>query len=72
MHNTNAILKRFGGNICRRCLNAEIEPIHLSPDDCVYQGYGTCPLCQQQGKHIVMGFTLRGKIKLIGKKPSLH
>ncbi|MBQ9326468.1 MAG: hypothetical protein IJ246_11955 [Clostridia bacterium] len=59
----------YGGYICRQCINSEVPKIHLHPSDVVYIGYGRCPRCHRPDRHLVSGFTFRGKLKLLGKKP---
>ena len=40
------VRKRFGGNICRRCLNRKYG-LRLRPEDCRYDSYcpSVCPCC---------------------------
>lgn len=46
MATMRSIKKRFGGEICRRCLN-EVYGLNLSPNDCLYTSYSpaVCPCC---------------------------
>ncbi len=68
MLTTGKIRKKYGGNVCRSCVN-EILNIHLHPYECRYEkGRADCPGCGESGKHIVKGFRLRGLKLTIGKK----
>lgn len=59
------INKKYGGNICRRCIN-ETYKIHLNHSDCLYgDPYpAQCPRCKDM-RNIVSGFQFSGFIKLL-------
>jgi len=64
-----AIQKKYGQNICRRCIN-RLTGAALERKNCIYASYpGTCPVCGVP-QNIVTGFRLSGKLMLIGKKLS--
>lgn len=46
MATIQSIRKRFGGYICRRCLNEQFD-LRLSPEDCSYDQHAlsVCPCC---------------------------
>ena len=58
------ISNRFGGCICRRCINMNYDA-KLTRDDCKYTGREECPSCEEV-RHLVSGFTLSGKAKMRG------
>ena len=63
------IIKQFGRNICRRCINKSYN-ISLLNTDCYYNfPYPQkCPCCNEM-KNIVTGFRLSGYLKsMITKK----
>ncbi len=62
------IIKQFGGNICRQCIN-KTNKIHLLHSDCRYELMypRKCPCCGEM-KNIVTGFVLSGYVKSIFKK----
>ena len=59
------IAARFGGPICRRCINAQYG-VSLKPFDCKYPYpyKDTCPRCGEM-QNIVDGFRISGKIKML-------
>ena len=61
------IQKRFGGNVCRQCIN-ETYDLHLLHTDCRYDHPypSLCPNCRQM-KNIVTGLQLSGFMKLLTK-----
>ena len=61
------IRSRFGGEICRRCINAAYRA-HLTPQDCRY-GYPYPSRCFRCGEvhNIVTGLRLSGRLKLLFK-----
>ena len=66
MINTKKIAERYGGNICRRCINEDYR-VHLTPDDCMYsKKKQECPRCGWLS-NIVNGFTFSGKRKMLFK-----
>ncbi|MBR2287775.1 MAG: hypothetical protein IJ865_05985, partial [Clostridia bacterium] len=67
MWTTRRVRKSYGGNVCRHCIN-DMTYVHLYPKDCVYAPQrDVCPRCKKENKHIVSGFKLSGKWKLLGK-----
>ncbi len=44
MITTKKIEKRFGGYICRRCIN-EVYKVDLTRHDCIYKSFDVCPRC---------------------------
>ena len=65
MLSTKRIARRYGDNICRRCIN-RVYHARLKNQDCVYGYYYNCPRCKQP-HHIVIGFTASGKLKMLLK-----
>ncbi|MBQ1504445.1 MAG: hypothetical protein IIZ49_03545 [Oscillospiraceae bacterium] len=63
----NAIRSRFGGPICRRCIN-ETYRANLTPADCryPYPFKNRCPCCGEQ-RNIVGSFRLSGQMKMLFK-----
>ena len=61
------IISKFGGNICRQCINKKYN-IHLIHKDCRYDIIypSLCPKCNEM-KNIVTGFQLSGYLKLLFK-----
>ncbi len=66
MFNAKPIHDRFGDYICRRCVNRECN-VNLTPPDCQYGYYYTCPCCGEK-HHIVTGFTPQGLLKMLFKR----
>lgn len=67
MWTTKKLIREYGGNVCRHCIN-DVTYVHLYPKDCIYEtGRGVCPRCHMANKHIVRGFKFSGKWKLKGK-----
>ena len=62
------VRRKFGGLVCRRCVNAAFNARLLS-SDCLYESgeASYCPGCDGT-HHIVSGFRLSGKLKLLFKK----
>ena len=65
MLTTKRIVSKYGGNICRHCINAQYH-IHLYPADCVYEDHRKCPRCREV-KNIVGGFQGKGVWKMLLK-----
>ena len=67
MANMEAIKKRFGGHICRRCLN-EVYGLSLQPEDCRYENFcpSVCPRCGEV-QNIVSRVSLPQRILLYFK-----
>ncbi len=63
MLSAKPIHDRYGDYICRRCINREYR-VKLVPEDCHYGYDYECPCCHVM-RHIVTGFTLRGRVKMI-------
>ena len=65
MLTTRPILRRFGMYLCRDCINREYG-VHLKREDvrCKYTK-DVCPYCGATN-HVVVGFTLTGKLKMRG------
>ena len=66
MLNPKPIHDRFGDYICRRCINKEYR-VKLVPPDCQYGYDYICPRCHEK-HHIVTGFTLSGRLKMLLKR----
>lgn len=64
-----SIRETYGRDICRRCLN-RLCRTRLEPSDCRYaEPYPQlCPCCGEM-RSIVTGFSLSGRLKLLGKTP---
>lgn len=60
------IISKFGGNICRRCINETFNSTLLS-EDCLYEMYPSKCSCCGEMRNIVSGFRSSGKIKLLFK-----
>jgi len=56
---------QYGDNICRRCINKRFH-VDLQQEDCLYGYMYKCPGCKQ-GRQIVVGLTLSGKLKTLLK-----
>ena len=65
MLSTSRIKRKFGDNICRRCINRRYK-VHLTPKDCRYGYYYACRSCHEL-HHIVTDFTLSGHLKMLFK-----
>ena len=63
----NTIRVKFGGNICRRCINEEFGA-NLQQADCEYKipFPQICPRCRNVA-NIVTGFRMTGRLKLLAK-----
>ncbi len=62
------IRKKFGGNVCRQCINKEYG-VHLLHTDCKYDMMMypmLCPSCNEM-KNIVSGLQISGLAKLMFK-----
>lgn len=59
MITTKKIEKRFGGYICRRCIN-EVYKVNLTRHDCVYKSFDVCPRCGVE-HNIVHDFRSSGR-----------
>ena len=57
------IRRRFGDNICRRCINKKYH-VQLEPVDCRYGYTHVCPCCKLS-RNIVIGFTASGHAKML-------
>ena len=57
------IHKKYGGNVCRQCINKAFG-IHLNHTDCKYDLLypGKCPGCGEM-KNIVTGLRMSGRFK---------
>ena len=66
MLTTKPVYKHFRGYLCRRSLSREYR-VHMTPKDCRYQRVNLCPCCCASN-HVVVGFTLRGHIKMLFKR----
>ena len=62
---TKRIRRRFGDNICRRCINSTYH-VRLNPSDCLYRYSSECRCCGGM-HHIVAGFRLSGRLKMLLK-----
>ena len=62
------IRRKYGGLICRRCINAAYG-VRLMPSDCLYESEtpSYCVCCDGT-HHLVSGFRARGKLKVLFKK----
>ena len=60
------IKKRYGDYLCRRCIN-RLYSLNLDTEDCLYGFYYKCRECKQD-RHIVVGFTAKGKWKTLLKQ----
>ena len=63
MLSVKRIKRRFGGDICRDCINRTYRA-RLDPEDCVYGYLYTCPSCGEV-RNIVVGLTPAGRLKLL-------
>lgn len=63
MWTTRRIRAKYGGNICRMCVNHEYR-VHLERRDCRYGKTESCRLCGSY-HHPVKGFTLSGHVKML-------
>ena len=61
------IKKKFGGLICRSCINKEYN-VNLNRSDCIY-GIPFPDICRccEEHKNIVTDFTFGGKLKMLFK-----
>ncbi len=61
------IKKRFGGCVCRQCINKTYK-LHLIHQNCIYglMYPAQCPNCMEM-KNIVTGLKLSGFFKLLFK-----
>ena len=66
MLDAKPIHDRYGDYICRRCINREYH-VKLVPSDCKYGYDHVCPCCLMK-RHIVTGFNLSGRIKMLFKR----
>ena len=58
------IIVKYGGYLCRRCLD-RYYGVHLSHRD-VIETEGRCACCKKPGR-LVSGLKLGGRIKMLGK-----
>ena len=65
MLSANAIRKKYGDYICRRCINKKYH-VQLEPKDCVYGYLYKCRCCGQE-RNIVVGFTPSGHARMLLK-----
>ena len=64
MLSLSPIIKRYGTNICRRCINRRYRA-RLLPQDCQYALYTfVCPICDKD-HHIVVGLRMSGHMKML-------
>lgn len=63
MLSAKRIKRRFGGDICRDCINRTCH-VRLDPEDCIYGYLYTCPCCGEV-RNIVANLTLVGRLKLL-------
>ena len=67
MLSTKRISRRFGGEICRSCINEQYS-VRLKPSDCLYMyPYRYQCACCGTVQNIVTGFRLTGKLKMLTK-----
>lgn len=67
MAGLNSIHKKYGANICRKCINREYD-VHLKSSDCLYHNpFPSICSCCGEPKNIVTGLRLTGRLKLLGK-----
>ncbi len=57
------IHRRYGDNICRRCIN-RLYRVRLEPPDCQYGYIYKCPVCKEP-HHIVVSLTPSGRLKTL-------
>lgn len=60
-----AVIRDYGGVICRRCLNRRYN-VHLAHRDVREESNQDCACCRRVGR-VVTGLTLSGRIKLLRK-----
>ena len=65
MLSAKRIHKKYGDNLCRKCIN-ELYRTHLTRENCVYGYIYNCPHCGEM-KNIVIGFKGGGKLKMLLK-----
>ena len=67
MNAFDRVRKKYGHNICRRCINREYH-VHLRHSDCQYGNPfpGLCSCCGQPN-NLVTGLKATGRLKLLGK-----
>lgn len=65
MLSARPVRKKYGGYLCRRCLNRQYR-VRLNPRDVRYRHMRVCPLCHSTD-HLVVGFRLTGKLKMLFK-----
>ncbi len=67
MVSIRTVIKDFGRPVCRRCINQKYN-VNLQPQDCEYDGpyAAICSNCDEV-HHIVIGFSLSGKFKMLTK-----
>ena len=65
MASIKKIKRRFGENICRRCIN-DIYRTDLTRKDCVYGYKADCSCCGEY-QNIVIRVRLGGRIRLLLK-----
>ena len=59
------IFRQYGDYICQRCIDRGYD-VHLAHRDCRYGEPHECPCCRKT-TNIVVGLTLTGHIKMLGK-----
>ena len=68
MDRIREIIGRYGGLVCRRCIN-DLYGANLTQRDCVYDGpYERQCKCCGKMRHIVWDLKASGKRKLLFKK----
>ena len=67
MATMRTIRDSLGTSVCRRCINDYFN-VNLEPGDCRYDGeyLQFCQVCEQM-RHIVVGLSFSGKLKLMMK-----
>jgi len=63
MTDVRKIRARFGGSICRRCINRAYH-VNLQPSECRYSYPQRCPVCGQE-RNLVLDVSHTGRWKLL-------
>ena len=58
------IKKKYGGLICRSCLNENYPRQYIHHNECIYTNLEECPLCKEN-KYLVRSIKLVGRLRLI-------
>lgn len=64
MANMTSLIRKYGGGICRECINREYGA-KLTPKDCIYYDYPYTCFCCQQHRNIVKKFRPSGQMKML-------